>query len=226
MTCPDSSTSVPAPSALSSTRTVPASVASARSSSRPSRTDTAPSSRSRSHQAPAGPSAVAAMCARAPAGNRRTAPGSSDHTHVDQPVPSPLCGARNRANGPRRSGCGRVFQRTPPARATTVGLAPCSASSAAVSNAAWPAPTTVTSVSLNRVRSRWSLLCEASPTGNSRSGSGRWANGITPTASTTVLASSAAPSAVSTRNPSGPPATDVTVRSSTGTGSRSANQRP
>ncbi len=134
--------------------------AAARCSRCPSSAGTRRSNRSRSHQAPAGPSAVAAMRSRVGAGSRRTAQGSSDHTQLRQPVPRPLCGSRRARSGGLLSGCGTVFQFSRERRATRHGRAPCSASRAAVSRAACPAPSTATSRPAKPDRSRWPLLCE------------------------------------------------------------------
>ncbi len=159
MTCAVSSTT-DSPARLVSPSRVRSPTATARCSRCPSRTGTRRSKRSRSHQAPAGPSAVAAIRSRVGAGSRRTAPGSSDHTQLRQPVPRPLCGSRRARSGGRSRGCGTVFQFSRERRATRQGRAPCSASSAAVSRAACPAPSTATSRPANRLRSRWPLLCE------------------------------------------------------------------
>ena len=124
------------------------------------------------------------------------------------------------------SGLG-VGHPTPAPRITSLTLAPCSRSRAAVSRAEEPPPTTSTSLPRNSARSACSDVWETRSEGNAESPGGKNANGIMPVATTTRAALICSPLAVRSRKPPDDACDSevISVSSTLGT-SLSANQLP
>jgi hypothetical protein len=190
-----------------------------------------PMTRSRSHQAPAGPRMFFTSQRRFFAGRNRTPAAKRSDANSDHPGPSPDGGFKSVWRRVPSFPVGAPAHNTLFSRTSSVTPAPASWSNAAVSSADWPAPITATSEPAKTDRSRCWLVWETravgsgSPWASAATTGGRYENWTCPAAITTLVVRIDSPEPRVTSNPPLARTTLVTRSRSTGT-RRSWNHIP